>query len=272
MPDEAARDAGARDGRRRRRQSAARGPRGGSDHEPVQRRSSSARAATSSSACCCRRSIRCGCAGRFRRTSHWSALRARRMTTTAFASTAASSSSSSCRTTRSRRARSGTTSPGGSAISPADFNDTRHFVALKERLAQNDEQFGTAGNHLFYLATPPPVFPEIIKHLKRAGLEKSDDGWTRVVVEKPFGTDLESARALQSAIEAVFPENEIYRIDHYLGQRAGTGHHRAALRQHDLRADLEPELRAERSDHVGGVARRRAARRRTTITPARCAT
>lgn len=101
---------------------------------------------------------------------------------------------------------------------PADFNDTRHFVALKERLAQNDEQFGTAGNHLFYLATPPPVFPEIIKHLKRAGLEKSDDGWTRVVVEKPFGTDLESARALQSAIEAVFPENEIYRIDHYLGK------------------------------------------------------
>ncbi|MGC1381538.1 MAG: glucose-6-phosphate dehydrogenase [Candidatus Baltobacteraceae bacterium] len=100
----------------------------------------------------------------------------------------------------------------------ADFNDTRHFIALKQRLAQNDEQFGTAGNHLFYLSTPPSVFPEIIKHLKGAGLEKSETGWTRIVVEKPFGTDLESARKLQSAIEAVFPENEIYRIDHYLGK------------------------------------------------------
>jgi glucose-6-phosphate 1-dehydrogenase len=100
----------------------------------------------------------------------------------------------------------------------ADFNDTRHFTALKQRLAQNDEQLGTAGNHLFYLSTPPPVFPEIIKHLKLAGLDKDASGWTRIVVEKPFGTDLESARKLQSAIEAVFPENEIYRIDHYLGK------------------------------------------------------
>ncbi|HEX3457313.1 MAG TPA: glucose-6-phosphate dehydrogenase, partial [Candidatus Baltobacteraceae bacterium] len=100
----------------------------------------------------------------------------------------------------------------------ADFKDTSHFEALKDRLAKNDEDFGTAGNHLFYLSTPPPVFPEIIKHLKKAGLEKSDTGWTRIVVEKPFGTDLESARTLQRAIEAVFPENEIYRIDHYLGK------------------------------------------------------
>ena len=100
----------------------------------------------------------------------------------------------------------------------ADFNDPRHFIALKERLSQNDRDFGTAGNHLFYLSTPPPVFPEIIKHLKKAGLDKDGEGWTRIVVEKPFGTDLESARALQRAIEAVFPENEIYRIDHYLGK------------------------------------------------------
>ncbi len=100
----------------------------------------------------------------------------------------------------------------------ADFNDTRHFSALKDRLAENDKQFGTAGNHIFYLATPPPVFPEIIKHLKLAGLDKNAEGWTRIVVEKPFGTDLASARTLQSAIEAVFPENAVYRIDHYLGK------------------------------------------------------
>jgi glucose-6-phosphate 1-dehydrogenase len=100
----------------------------------------------------------------------------------------------------------------------ADFNDTRHFVALKNRLAENDQEFGTAGNHLFYLSTPPSVFPQIITHLKKAGLERDAQGWTRIVVEKPFGTDLASARALQRAIEAVFPENEIYRIDHYLGK------------------------------------------------------
>jgi len=100
----------------------------------------------------------------------------------------------------------------------ADFSDTKHFVTLKDRLAQNDRDFGTAGNHLFYLATPPPVFPEIVRRLKAAGLQTSDSGWTRIVVEKPFGTDLASARKLQAEIEAVFPENEIYRIDHYLGK------------------------------------------------------
>jgi glucose-6-phosphate 1-dehydrogenase len=100
----------------------------------------------------------------------------------------------------------------------ADFKDTRHFTQLKDRLAKNDEEFGTAGNHLFYLATPPPVFPIIIEHLKKSGLDKNDKGWTRIVVEKPFGTDLESACALQRVIESVFPEKEVYRIDHYLGK------------------------------------------------------
>jgi len=100
----------------------------------------------------------------------------------------------------------------------ADFNDKRHFIALKELLARNDAELGTAGNHLFYLATPPPVFPQIIAHLKEAGLDKNPKGWTRIVVEKPFGTDLASARKLQEAIVAVYPENEIYRIDHYLGK------------------------------------------------------
>ncbi len=99
----------------------------------------------------------------------------------------------------------------------ADFTDTRHFTDLKERLDENDRQFNTAGNHLFYLATPPSVFPEIIKRLKEAGLDTSS-GWTRIIVEKPFGTDLASARTLQRAVEQVFPENEVYRIDHYLGK------------------------------------------------------
>jgi glucose-6-phosphate 1-dehydrogenase len=102
----------------------------------------------------------------------------------------------------------------------ADFKDPKHFQQLKERLGENDKEFGTAGNHLFYMATPPSVFPEIVQHLKTAGLDgrDGDPGWTRIIVEKPFGTDLASARALQVAIERVFPERSIYRIDHYLGK------------------------------------------------------
>ncbi|MBV8116788.1 MAG: glucose-6-phosphate dehydrogenase (NADP(+)), partial [Candidatus Eremiobacteraeota bacterium] len=101
----------------------------------------------------------------------------------------------------------------------ADFKDSADFLKLKELLARNDEQFGTAGNHLFYLATPPPVFPVVVQHLKNAGLNGHDDhGWTRIVIEKPFGTDLESARALQREVDKVFPESAVYRIDHYLGK------------------------------------------------------
>jgi glucose-6-phosphate 1-dehydrogenase len=102
----------------------------------------------------------------------------------------------------------------------ADFKDTNDFVKLKDRLAQNDKQFDTGGNHLFYLATPPPVFPEVVRQLKTAGLDPKDDGsgWTRIVVEKPFGTDLASARVLQHEMDRVFPETAIYRIDHYLGK------------------------------------------------------
>jgi glucose-6-phosphate 1-dehydrogenase len=102
----------------------------------------------------------------------------------------------------------------------ADFSDTKHFIQLKEKLAQNDADLKTGGNHLFYLSTPPPVFPEIVKHLKAANLDPANNavGYTRIIVEKPFGTDLDTARALQTAIEKVFPEKSIYRIDHYLGK------------------------------------------------------
>src|SRR5579862_8606355 len=81
----------------------------------------------------------------------------------------------------------------------ADFKDTRHFTELKALLERTDRELGTGGNHIFYLSTPPPVFPEIVKHLKAAGLDQTGNeaGWTRIVVEKPFGTDLASARALQ---------------------------------------------------------------------------
>ena len=102
----------------------------------------------------------------------------------------------------------------------ADFDDTGHFTDLKKRLDQYEKQLGAGRNRLFYLATPPSVFPKIIEQLKNAKLDPPSNtaGWTRIVIEKPFGVDLASARALQSEVERVFNENQVYRIDHYLGK------------------------------------------------------
>ena len=102
----------------------------------------------------------------------------------------------------------------------ADFNDTSHFQALKKRLEEYEQQFGSGNNRLFYLATPPSVFPKIIDQIKNAELDPASNpnGWSRIIVEKPFGTDLSSARALQTEVEKVFNESHVYRIDHYLGK------------------------------------------------------
>ncbi|HEX6047433.1 MAG TPA: glucose-6-phosphate dehydrogenase [Pyrinomonadaceae bacterium] len=77
---------------------------------------------------------------------------------------------------------------------------------------------GASENHLFYLATPPSLFAGIVKRLGSSGLAKEDEHWSRVVVEKPFGGDLESAKALNATIAEVFQEQQVYRIDHYLGK------------------------------------------------------
>ncbi|TAM76950.1 glucose-6-phosphate dehydrogenase [bacterium] len=100
-----------------------------------------------------------------------------------------------------------------------DFDDVSCYVKLQRHLENDLTEFKTRGNVLYYLATPPVVFGEIVKHLDLAKLgPKSTKGWCRLVIEKPFGTDLTSARALQQEIEKVFPEKQIYRIDHYLGK------------------------------------------------------
>ena len=91
---------------------------------------------------------------------------------------------------------------------------------LKNRLAQIDSQIGAEGNYLFYLAIPPSVFMDTAEGLASAGLARQEPGrgWRRLVVEKPFGTDLASARELNSALQRSFSEEQIYRIDHYLGK------------------------------------------------------
>ena len=100
-----------------------------------------------------------------------------------------------------------------------DFGDVETFSNLRDRLAEIDVQNQTQGNYLFYLATAPKFFASIVQQLGKAGLSKQEDGrWRRVVIEKPFGQDLDSAKALNRDIKAVLQENQIYRIDHYLGK------------------------------------------------------
>jgi glucose-6-phosphate 1-dehydrogenase len=102
----------------------------------------------------------------------------------------------------------------------AEFDDHKCYGNLSKIVAQNDEKFGTKGNVLFYLSTPPSLFPTIIDCLREADLNPHEgrEGWARIIIEKPFGTNLESARALQSTVERVFPERAVYRIDHFLGK------------------------------------------------------
>jgi glucose-6-phosphate 1-dehydrogenase len=100
-----------------------------------------------------------------------------------------------------------------------EFHDLKGYEALAERLKQIDKERGTRGNRLFYLAVAPDQFNDIIKNLKSVGLNRTQEGsWARVIVEKPFGTDLASARELNRIVSTAFAEEQIYRIDHFLGK------------------------------------------------------
>jgi glucose-6-phosphate 1-dehydrogenase len=101
-----------------------------------------------------------------------------------------------------------------------DFGDEGMTHALAERLDAIDAERGTRGNRLFYLATQSSAFVEIVRQLGYAGLdhEVSGGGWRRIVIEKPFGRDLESAQRLNREVGKVFRESQVYRIDHYLGK------------------------------------------------------
>ncbi|HZS92529.1 MAG TPA: glucose-6-phosphate dehydrogenase [Chloroflexota bacterium] len=100
------------------------------------------------------------------------------------------------------------------------YDDVESFHRLSAELDRLDETAGTANHRLFYLATPPSAYADIVRQLGASGLNVShvEDGWARIIVEKPFGHDLESARALNHCIHEVFQESQIYRIDHYLGK------------------------------------------------------
>jgi glucose-6-phosphate 1-dehydrogenase len=102
-----------------------------------------------------------------------------------------------------------------------DYGSPDDYAALAARLDEIDRRRLTRGNYLFYLATPPSTFPDIASALGRARLARADGGegaWRRIVVEKPIGHDLDSARALNRMIAASFAEPQVFRIDHYLGK------------------------------------------------------
>jgi glucose-6-phosphate 1-dehydrogenase len=96
-----------------------------------------------------------------------------------------------------------------------DFADQEGEDHVAETLNELDEERGTRGNRVYYLATPPDVFATAAREI---GKRRKTQGWTRLIVEKPFGHDLQSARELQSVIERYFDETEVFRIDHYLGK------------------------------------------------------
>jgi len=100
----------------------------------------------------------------------------------------------------------------------SDFQDREGYERMRGLLRWLDRERGTAGNRLFYMATAPEEVPGIVGLLGATGLARSEEGWSRLVVEKPFGHDLVSARALNQLLRQVFPEDSIYRIDHYLGK------------------------------------------------------
>ena len=127
------------------------------------------------------------------------------------------------------------------------FDDPAGYERLRDALDALERDRGTLGNAAFYLSIPPKDFPQVTEHLSAAGLAEQRDGrWRRVVIEKPFGSDLQTARDLNAVVERVFPADAVFRIDHYLGKE--TVQNLLALRFANML--FEPIWNANYVDHV----------------------
>ncbi|MBB2987740.1 glucose-6-phosphate dehydrogenase [Terracoccus luteus] len=130
---------------------------------------------------------------------------------------------------------------------PGTFDDPAAFDLLAKTVEELDRDRGTGGNHAFYLSIPPGFFAEVCQQLERCGLTHAEgDHWRRVIIEKPFGHDLESAQQLNGIVEGVFPPDSVFRIDHYLGKE--TVQNLLALRFANQL--FEPVWNANYVDHV----------------------
>ncbi|MGL5858657.1 MAG: glucose-6-phosphate dehydrogenase [Angustibacter sp.] len=130
---------------------------------------------------------------------------------------------------------------------PGTFDDASSFDQLAETVKALDDERGTGGNHAFYLSIPPKFFAQVCEQLERSGLSRpAVDTWRRVVIEKPFGHDLASARELDDVVSKVFPPDAVFRIDHYLGKE--TVQNILALRFANQM--FEPIWNAHYVDHV----------------------
>ena len=128
-----------------------------------------------------------------------------------------------------------------------EFGDEQGYKKLAERLDRLDQESGTRGNRLFYFAASPEQFETIVENLNKAGLNKAREGsWARVILEKPFGTDLQSARHLNRVVQSSFSEDQTYRIDHFLGKE--TAQNILVLRF--ANAIFEPLWNTRYIDHV----------------------
>ncbi len=130
---------------------------------------------------------------------------------------------------------------------PGDFSDDVAFEHLRRTIEELDVSRGTGGNHAFYLSIPPRFFGDVVQQLHEHGLaEPHGDAWRRVVVEKPFGRDLASARELNDILGQVFPSGSVFRIDHYLGKETVQN----ILAMRFANALFEPLWNANYVDHV----------------------
>ncbi len=133
------------------------------------------------------------------------------------------------------------------SVAVADASDPGSFDRLRDQLAAIDDERRTQGNRIFYLAIPPKGFASTVQALGAAGLTKEQDGrFARVIVEKPFGSDLDSASRLNAQLRAVLKEDQIFRIDHYLGKETVQN----ILMLRFANGLFEPIWKREHVDHV----------------------
>lgn len=135
---------------------------------------------------------------------------------------------------------------GSLSVVMGQYDEAKTFQDLGDKLDELDQQQGTGGNHAFYLAVPPDLFPTVLTQLGEAGLSEHPEGWRRVVIEKPFGHDLESSQELNDLVTEVFAPEDVFRIDHYLGKE--TVQNLLSLRfSNEL---YEPLWNSDHIDHV----------------------